>query len=748
MRKLLLFIFSYAFLSAFALENTDAQYHQIDSLKLLLKNDRDDSSKVNHLNALSYALRTNKPDSAILIATKATTLAKAIKFQVGEANSYRNEGMAYSVKGDYIKALEYYHKALTLCQQIDNKNGIATNLSSVGSIYYIHGDYPKALDFQIQSLQIAENIGSKQVQASALSNIGNIYKDQGDYSRALECYMKCLAINKQTGNKNGIASNLGNIGTIYDYQAGAANLTNGASDSLYKTALDYYSNSLKIGEELGNKIGIIKQLGNIGETYKKEAEACNIASKRTELYNKAVGYFFRALKMAQETGNKTGIALNLGNIGSLYTKTGKYDEAEEYLKKSIALADTIGAKDNLCQFEEYLSQLYSATGRYQLALNEYHKTMVLKDSLFSANKSNAMMHKELSFQFEKKEAAEKAEQDKKEALAEQEKKRQILIRNALMVGFALMLALAFFIFRSYRQKQKANVIITRQKEEVEKQKEEVEQKNQIIEHQKNIVDEKNKDITDSIQYASRIQRALLTTDEYINRHLKDYFILFKPRDIVSGDFYWTFSSGENDKVFHIACCDCTGHGVPGAFMSLLNISLLNETVVERKITRPDLVLNEVRTNIIKALNPKGSDTESKDGMDCIYCSIDLETKTLNAACANNSLWIIKHNDKSVIKEFAPDKMPVGIQYGEQKPFTLHSEQVAEGDCVYLFSDGYADQFGGAKGKKFKYKQLGELLVANSGKSMAEQKKILEETFENWKGGLEQVDDVLVIGLRI
>jgi serine phosphatase RsbU (regulator of sigma subunit) len=281
----------------------------------------------------------------------------------------------------------------------------------------------------------------------------------------------------------------------------------------------------------------------------------------------------------------------------------------------------------------------------------------------------------------------------------------------------------------------------KQKEMIELQKNEVEEQKNIVEQQKAIVDEKNSDITASIRYASRIQHALLTTEDYIGKHVNEHFILFKPRDIVSGDFYWAF---QMEGAFYLACCDCTGHGVPGAFMSLLNISMLNESIIERKITRPDLVLNDIRTNVIKALNPDGK-SETKDGMDCSLVAIDFQSNTLNAACANNTVWIIRGTE---CIELNADKMPVGIQDSIHKPFTLHTFEIKKGDCIYLFTDGYADQFGGAKGKKFKYKQLQERLLAISHQPMAKQKQELEIAFENWKGNLEQVDDVLIIGLRI
>ena len=263
------------------------------------------------------------------------------------------------------------------------------------------------------------------------------------------------------------------------------------------------------------------------------------------------------------------------------------------------------------------------------------------------------------------------------------------------------------------------------------------------------VEEAHKEITDSIHYAKRIQRALLASDNILKKNLPEYFVLYKPKDIVSGDFYWctpvpTSSEKEGIKTI-IATCDCTGHGVPGAFMSLLNISKLGETINEKKIILPHLILNQVRDEIIKVLNPVGAEIESKDGMDCVLCLFDFHKMELQFAAANNTLWLLRNNE---IIEYGADKMPVGIYHGVTKSFTLQTIQLLKNDVIYTFSDGYADQFGGNKGKKFMYKQLKELLLVNSHLSMADQKKVLKDTIENWRGALEQVDDILVIGIRV
>ncbi len=229
---------------------------------------------------------------------------------------------------------------------------------------------------------------------------------------------------------------------------------------------------------------------------------------------------------------------------------------------------------------------------------------------------------------------------------------------------------------------------------------------------------------------------------------KKFFILYKPKDIVSGDFYYAISHkhpGSKVEKFYLCTADCTGHGVPGAFMSMLNISYLNESIIEKNISSPNEILNHIRAEIITSLNPEGSEEESKDGMDCILCAFDFTNNKLDYAAANNSFYIIRNNE---LISCPADKMPVGKSPKETEPFTLKTVDLKKGDVVYTLTDGLPDQFGGPKGKKFKYKQLEDILMSNCHKPMDEQKDILSKQFESWKGNLEQVDDVLLIGIRI
>lgn len=305
-----------------------------------------------------------------------------------------------------------------------------------------------------------------------------------------------------------------------------------------------------------------------------------------------------------------------------------------------------------------------------------------------------------------------------------DKDRVILIIAALsLLGIILLL----FSIRSNNQRRKANKLLSQQKSEIERQK--------------HLVDEKQKEILDSINYAKRIQTALMANAKMMNENLPEHFIFFKPKDIVAGDFYW--ASPVEDGFVYITA-DSTGHGVPGAFMSLLNISKLNDAINKNK-SRPDLVLNEVKDGIIKALNPEGSQEESKDGMDAILCKLDHKNMKLQYAAANNSFCIVRGREVITCKA---DKMPVGKSHDDSSRFTFNELQLEKGDMIYTFTDGYGDQFGGPEGKKFKHKNLRDVLLEVAPLPINKQKEIVANRFEDWKGDLEQVDDVLVIGVRV
>ena len=263
----------------------------------------------------------------------------------------------------------------------------------------------------------------------------------------------------------------------------------------------------------------------------------------------------------------------------------------------------------------------------------------------------------------------------------------------------------------------------------------------VIQRQKEQVDEKNQEITDSINYAKRIQGAILPSDKIIQESLPETFVLYLPKDIVAGDFYWLEKVGGNVL---FAAADCTGHGVPGALVSVVCNNALNRSVREYGIETPGEILNKTRTIVIDEFSKAAE--EIKDGMDISLCSLNIESGLLNWSGANNPLWIVKKGSDEIL-EIKPNKEPIG-KYDHKTSFVNHEVQLNKGDTIYLFTDGFADQFGGEKGKKLKSKSFKKLLLGIQDKTLHQQSEYLFERFENWKGEIEQIDDVCVIGVRI
>ena len=728
-----------------------AQNKNIDSLLILLKKDKSDTNKVIHLNQLSSEYEfIGDFEKGLSYGANSLELARKLIFKKGIANAHHNIGNIYDDKDNYPDALKNYFASLKIREEIGDKKGISASYGSIGIVYKEQGDYPKALEYYFKALKLFEELGDKNTIAKTLGNIGIVYRNQEDYLKALEYYFKALKLEEEGGKKKGIEAHLVNIGNVYLSQAELILSDKAEVDTPSKKveylnkALDFYLKALKIDEAVGDRNRIAICLGNIGNVYKDRFD-----------YPQALDCYFKSLQIKKEIGDKKGIAITLGNIGWLYTTTGKFKEAEQYLKRSLAIDDSIGALTQLMGAEGYLSRLYEKTDRHKLALVHYKRAMAIKDTLFSQENKKQLVRKEMNYEFDKKEAITKAENEKQQAIAEEKNRRQKIITWSVAFGLLLVLVFAGFVFRSLKL--------------TGKQKQIIEIKNTETEHQKKIIEEKNKDITDSIRYAKRIQDALMGEKEHVSVHLPEHFILFIPKDIVSGDFHWGV---EKKGYWYFAAVDCTGHGVPGAIMSMLGISFLNDIVSSEELLSPAEILDRLRDKVVKELRQKGEAGGSKDGMDISLCRLELPALQENyfrfpssrriAECpkadeagrerevrlqwagANNSLNLIRNGK---LEEIKPDKQPIGY-HPEQYHFTNHELQLQKGDCIYIYSDGYADQFGGANGKKFKYKQLEDLIIVNNHLPMKEQKEILKKSFIEWKGSLEQVDDVCIFGVRV
>ena len=678
--------------------------------------------KAEALSNLGYYHQNNKDvDKAVLFYDQAIPLHREAGNKLGEASAITNLGLLYFNRGEVLKAIEYSEIGLRIRQGTGDKDEISHSFNNLGLIYKNQGDIMKALDYYHQSLKLREQVGNKRGTANTLSNIGFIYQTQGDYAKAVECFDRSFKIYQELNDRSGIAYAYSNMGLAYTKRGD------------HVKALEYHSKSMEIREAIADKAGICTSLYNIGFSYFKLKES-----------SKALEYFQRALAESKAREDKRGIALAFMGLGDLYQQMENNKKAVENHEKALSLANELGFPDLICSSAGKLSVMYKQQGSYLRALEMYDLQVRMRDSINNVETRKAATKKQFQYEYEKKKLADSIqfvqaqqvmdlELNRKEAQLQQEQTQ----RYALYGGIGLMVVLAGVSFASYRRKKRDTEIITRQKEEVEQQK--------------HLLEEKNKEVLASIAYAKRLQDAILPPQKLWTEQLPGSFVLYLPKDIVAGDFYWMETAGS--KIM-FAAADCTGHGVPGALVSVVCSNALNRAVKEFHLYEPGKVLDKVTELVLETFEK--SENEVKDGMDISLCCFDRSDRALTWAGANNPLWIIRGNDhiaempgtnEAVFEELKADKQPVG-KFEKAHPFTTHTLQLSEGDSLYIFTDGYADQFGGGKGKKFKYSNLKHLLLNISHLSPEQQKQELSNAITEWKGNLEQVDDICLVGVRV
>lgn len=583
-----------------------------------------------------------------------------------------------------LKAKRHYSDYL------NNKGYLSNNI----------GDITLALDYFHQSLRIQEDVGDKSGQSYSLNNIGYIYNSQKQAGRALAYYQKSLALQKEIGDKHGQAQSLSNIGNLYERKG---NL---------KKALFYYFKGLDLRRSIKDMHGIGYSLQNIGNIYFSQKN-----------YFSALYYYTKSLELRKEVNDTQGICYALCNMSKIYLAQNNSALALKYGNEALTRAREIGYPENISMAASILEEVYLKEEKFNKAHEMLKLAVKMRDSINNNDIRKSAERKQLQYEFEKKEVISKAEQEKRELTYIAKANQQRIIIYAIIAGLVICCFFGAFIYNRFKITQRQNIIIQSQKK--------------LVEDQKHVLEAHQKEIVDSINYAKRIQYALLAHEDYFLRNLASHFILFKPKDIVSGDFYWATEHNDN---FYLAVCDSTGHGVPGAFMSLLSIGFLSEAIKEKDIEEPNKVFDYVRKRLIETI----TNENQKDGFDGILVRINKLSGEVTYAAANNHPVVISDG---AICHLVCDKMPVGK--GERiNEFSLYNLTSKPGDTIYLYTDGYADQFGGPKGKKFKYKPLNELLLSINDLSLVDQQVELQKTFKEWKGDLEQVDDVLIIGIKI
>jgi len=694
----------------------------------------------------------SRPDCAFFYAQIELDFAEQRNLPVQMAGALNTQGASYFMRSEYETALPYYERSLALSEQARDPKGMATAYTNIGLIKRMQGDNALALEYYQRSVRLHEQTGNVKGLALTFNNMATVLHDLGDIRKALEYHHKALGTYERMDNKRGMAGALGNLGIIHSEQGEK------------QLAIDYLEKALSLAEDMGDRMLMATTCLNIGTTHRTMGN-----------YPKALEYLQRNLSIQEDVGDFRGLAGTYNSIGSVHYEMKNLPMALEFVRKGIAAAERSGDKRSLVEstnnlafmlvssgtardlpealtlaqrsmgvarelgFPEKiknaaktLTEIYRKQKRYQEALDMYELYIAMRDSTLSEANRKELMRQRFQYDYDKKEALLAAEQEKKDALADEElKRRTTYLAAATVVTFVLGL-MFLAIFFAYRAKTRANAQLEVKNKLINEQKVEVER-------QKAEVDVRNHEIMQSLDYARRLQDAVMPRRDELRELFPESFLLYLPRDVVSGDFYWM---ARHKGTTYLAVGDCTGHGVPGAMLSVIGLNSLNRCISDLGLHRPKDVLTQMTLDLLVTF--EGSGAQVRDGMDIALCAIDPKAMTVTFAGANNPLWIARNGEMLVAKG---DRRAVGF-HDQALQFTQHELTLQKEDMVYFFSDGFQDQMGGPENRKYLTRRFRELLLANSHLATDEQHQLLTREFAVWRGTMEQTDDVCVLGVRI
>jgi len=708
------------FLISFFLLLSDILFAQTPFIDSLLANSKilhNDSSIINnYLKIAKKYQQINLKDSSLIYFNKAEKLAKKLSLSTNKKNAeigtfllaatLYNKGRSFYIFSELNKSEKNLNLTLDLTKSLlqNSKNEyikteamkINTKVyMEIANIYIDKGYYSIALENTIQAQIITDSliiIGALPEKETAVQYfyLGLINYFLKNYQKSLAYYKKSKQISEKYNNEQGIINCNNNIGIVE------------SKLNRIDTALMYFNKTLEYLKENNDPITKAQTYDNMADCYLKQQN-----------YKKAELYLAKAMIITEKYDIKQGKIYIMFGLADLYNKTEKYDKAFSFASKALSIAEEIESVSMVKDAYYIMFQIYENKHDYKNALAYHKKYKSLEDSIFNKEKNKQIQETEAKYQANKNQ--QEIDKQKLELAKRDSKIRIKEIQNYIFTAVVIfLLIIILIIYITLKQKQNTNRLIKKQ----------------------------NTKITDSIEYAEKIQKAALPSEKVLSQLFKSHFTLFKPLQIVSGDFYWAVKK-YNFIIF--AAADCTGHGVPGAFVSMLGISFLNELTLISDLRRPDRILEEMRSILKKSFRQTGKENEQTDGIDIALCSINTETNELYFAGANNPAWLIRENK---IRELKPIPNPIGIYYKELT-FKMETVQLQKDDIIYLFTDGYADQFGGDSSKPQKYtvKRFKDLLLKIYKKPMPEQKEILETDFNNWKKDNKQIDDILIFGIK-
>ncbi|MBD3639052.1 MAG: SpoIIE family protein phosphatase [Crocinitomicaceae bacterium] len=703
--KLLLGINVLCFLLCVGYSSPSRASLDVDSLRIAYDYSEDPYERILiQIDIADYYYERRSIDTAIFEYRKAVGIIPNDSLAL-KASTLDKLAKAYRKIEDVDNMIATHKVSLNLYEQLGNNEKIGRALAIVGRDYYSQAKYDTAMTYYMDAKEVYERNNIKNEDYGFLLHfIGSVFKRQNDDEMACKYYREEI----EFGREN-------NFPII---EAEGLYLSSICEEP--RQALNNYLYCLKIYEESGHDRMIPLMYSLISSAY-----------GNMDMVDSSLYYQEKGVELYRKNGEISHLAASLSHISDILIDLKRYTEAEKYLKEAEKIIQKTGIKKHIRYKDLYQSYFYLHynQGHFEEAVEYQSLWYAYRDSSRAQEHQDAILEMEKVYNDEKQkiELALKDQEMEIQAIEAEklrkEKESATLIKYLSLSGTVLVLILGVFVYLKYRESQKQKIMITAQKREMQFQKE--------------LVEEKNRDITDSIIYASSIQKAIITSEAYISNMFKEFFVFYKPRDIVSGDFYWAYETSSSKKL--IAVGDCTGHGVPGAMMSMLGTAFLNEIVIEGKIEEPKAILNKLRDQIKKALKDEGR----KDGMDISICAIDKNKLIFSGA--NLPLYILRNGELIEIKG---NKQPVGYVPTAEVPFDQAEIDLLDNDQIYLFSDGYADQFGGDKGKKYKYKTFREKIQSLGSLSLKEQRQLIIDEFESWKGDLEQLDDVCVLSVRV
>lgn len=635
-------------------------------------------------------------------------------------------------------SFEYAKQALELAKKIGYKRGESAALGIIGTFYERFGDYALALEYKLQALRISEQINLRSSQARSYNAIGILYFRQKRYDKALEYYQIALKLAEEQNLSEAVAVYLLNIGEVYQEMG------------QYDKAVEYQNKSLKISRLNPNMQDCVAfSLGIIGK--------CKLAEKR---YKEALKNITESIRIFRAIEDYTSLAEYLIEIAKVYKYLQNYSRAIEHLQEAITISKRLENKIFEKDAHAVLAEIHALQGNFEQAFNHQRKYLQLYESIFNENSVRRISQMQTIYETEKKQA--QIELLTKDNQLREKEARIARRTNYLFIAISTMtIILLAVVYRSKIQQQKVNKLLIQKNEEIaiknaalEQQKEKILAQSNLLEEQNKLLSLQNEEInshrnaiTASITYALRIQMALLPAEEQFKKTFSDYFIFYRPRDIVSGDFYYLATV--QDKQTHtekivLAAIDCTGHGVPGALMSMIGSTILTQIIDLQGITSPSQILSELHDKVRTLL--RQDSTDNRDGMDVALCVVDKQMGILQFAGAGSDLYIFSHG---VLDTIRGGRQGIGgYQTRQQLIFTEHIVNIQSSMRFYLTTDGFRDQFGGLTPKKFSSQRFKEMLLNIQHEPLSKQMQLVAQTFDMWKGTQPQTDDVLLIGWQI